>query len=401
VFNSLLKFAATVAGEAQNDRIDAARSVVITVLDGALRHGTSKAHFAQLVGITPQFISQIIGGSRMPSLKTAMTMAASLSETRCLDAYESERWLHYVDVYWALHQGREIEIAGQAQDSPDHLVAVLRDLHGGATHNANAAESARAYRAAADIGTTAVRWMGSDPSTLHSAESHLILHDVFSVLGRHADALWASNRCTLLCDLADRSALREELPRLEALSMNARRSTVVTLNNLGLWKRAYDLSLSHEAEPAFRHTPEFWKPHVFRDRLSSLARLPRFAISEAEGLADQVLRICDSRGAAQDQLLALMISRTLARALTAANRSDKAKRVLDRWVDGLDKLPYAGPLHKVQFLRAYATCLWKLGDRDGWQTHANQALMLAATAGLTHQHGEISKDIEARTASRP
>jgi hypothetical protein len=88
-------------------------------------------------------------------------------------------------------------------------------------------------------------------------------------------------------------------------------------------------------------------------------------------------------------LWAFMLDRSLAQAYLRYGNLKKARRLLEQLQTGVGRLPVAGALHRVIFLKSYAEVCWREGDQDDWIDVMRSAIHLATTAGLRHQVEEI------------
>ncbi len=81
-----------------------------------------------------------------------------------------------------------------------------------------------------------------------------------------------------------------------------------------------------------QYRAEFWKPQLYRDKINAMSGKPRFALREAEALADH-----------SDPLLVFLIERSLARAYIPYGNRKKAHR--------LNELPRTATSHQRSLLR--------------------------------------------------
>jgi len=377
------------------------KSIVADVVDGSLQGALEKREFARLCGISPQHLSYIVNGKRMPSPTTAKRMSDQMRKSRLLSSAECKRWFEYTQDYSKFARRTQTNLTDQLRDSPTDLIDYIRKQHQIATYESDLKRAAEHYQAALDAGDRLQPRLGVIEDDLLALELLKVLHDTYSVVGRHSDALWAARRARWLSDNLDRNAYRKRIEQVDSYEVNSRRAEIVALNNLRSFRRAYDLSLEVEELEAYKKNALSWKPHLYRDRLSSLARLPWSPIREAEMLAREVGEVCEHRGDTHDELLVFLITRSLARTYNSHRQLGKSLRLLERARLQMDQVPHIGALHKVLFLRTYADACWLVGDAAGWTDFSYLGIRTARLGKLYHQLGEMQADSEYRRSHQP
>jgi hypothetical protein len=279
----------------------------------------------------------------------------------------------------------------------EELLAELREGHQQATFAHDPSTARIKYRVVRDGSGALLKRVNPSREPLAFVELCLLRHDTQSVLNGLVDALWHARIArTVLEDLRPND-FREDRERLGDFMVNAIRSEAVSYHNLGLAREAYRQCQEAEVAPAIRQRLSFWRAHIFRDKMNALANMPRFAISEAEGLAQQAEDACE-RGAHRKEerdVLVLLIRESLSRCYIrhgSARSLRKAGAKLESLVEEAETLAYVGPLHRTLVWRSHARLCWQRGDQKGWQDSVRHALDVAREAGLDHQVSYIAKE---------
>ena len=372
------------------------RTIIALVLDGALRSGYSKKQFAIDCNISQQTISYIIAGERMPSPELAKQMHDVFIKQSLMSIADANDWLELVHLQAHLINKNTEQSIEQISEDSNSLILKVRQLYDNAKFHPDPKIAGRLHLMVLDIGKALRDHLNLINDDIEKVEVCFILHDLYSSLNRHVSALWAAHRADYLLRFIGKQTSHDKTERLCHHRINASRSVVVTLNNLGLYKQAYDCSLKIEELPEFKKNANFWKPHLYRDRLLSIARFPRFAISEAEGLAKQSWNILEHRAGNFDQLLHLLTTTSMASAFNAHNNAKKANRLLEKTIKTIDSIPNLGALHKVLVLRTYADSYWYLKNYDRWYEVIENAICVSSDAGLYHQQSEMRREVNIR-----
>jgi hypothetical protein len=367
------------------------REAYIAILKSAMNTPGSKRLFAQQVGITPEYLSYLLNPEdhRTPGLKIAEKIAAASP----LDPEQRESLLTHL----CLASQRRVQEATSLQaELPDRPIAEYVEMLGQAHHLASITTdpllSKRQYLAVRDASANLLKHLSLQAAPLAVVQICLILHDTQCLLNRPDDALYHAKLASLLTANIDSSAYPGQHAYLDHLEFEARRAQAVAYHNMRLPKEAYACCEAAEATRAMREQPEVCKPHLYRDKLNIVSRLPRFTLSEADGLAHQVRHICNHRADTLDPVWDFLIQRSLGRAYIAYGNLHRARRILGGLLSQLHHIPQLGLLHQTLFLNTYAKLLWKLGEHDEWQQTARHAFGLAASAGLIHQFNEMRQD---------
>jgi hypothetical protein len=372
--------------------------LIATVLDGALRGAYSKGQFAHDCNITPVFLSQIINREKMPSQSLAKRMRDVLISRALLSIEDATEWLDFVSERAHLMRRDKRICFDQVADDSRSLVARIYQLHNAAKFHPDPKSAAQLDQQSLSLGEFLRKHLNLINHNSDKIAVCVTLHDLYSTLNRHASALWAARRGYYIAQNPEKYLLPAQAARYAHDRVNSVQSEIVTLNNLGLYKKAYDLSLKLEQSDDFQQDVIFWKPHIYRDRLNSLAHLPRFAISEAEGLAQQSWDIFENKTDNPNYvgLLHLLTTQSLATALNRHNGARKSIKILEKTVHSLDAIPNIGPLHRVLVLRTYADSHWQLKNYDQWREITQVTLQISLTAGLNHQVSEINRELAKR-----
>ena len=368
------------------------RETYIGVLDGLLRRQGSKRDLTERVGIAPRYLSYLLDpyGNRIPSRELAECIASSLP----MPAEQSQKLLEHM-ILASEKRVRAQEFAQQGL--PSHAVGdwakAVREAYEQASFSRDPLQSRVKYRLVQEAGSLAIKSLIASRDPLAVVELCLMAHEAACVLNRPVDALWHAKRARFIMEGLDELELDPLRERVVDQVINSIRAEAVASTNLGLFKQAYaccERAKALLATRRFRHRGEFWIPHLHRDMMKALAGKPRFAISEAVGLANQVESACDKDiySTSENELLVFLIHSSLARSYTqyGGKRNQKtAESVLRAELDRLGKMARVGSLHRAQLLRSYARLRWEQGDREGWRHFITSVLEIALSAGLEHQ----------------
>jgi len=215
--------------------------------------------------------------------------------------------------------------------------------------------------------------------------------------------LWYDKRARFLAQsIDDPRPFRISQERLDFFLANAIQAEAVAYHNLKLYRDALRLCQMAEETAALRRNPGFWKPHLYRDVINALEGIPRFSITLAENLANQVRHICDTRADNSDGLLLLLVLAALARAYIRHQNFKDAHRVLAAGMNHFYKAANVGPLHQVISLRTFARLYSEQGAcGPECKYFVHEASRIASQAGLAHQLNEIRAEFKSRLESSP
>jgi len=225
---------------------------------------------------------------------------------------------------------------------------------------------------------------------LNTVEVCMLLHDVQCLLNRTEDALYHAKLAHAIMDGLSRNDYRDK-ERFDSYQIEVIRAESRAYSDLRLYREAYDKCLEAEASDAARYQSEACMPQLYRDKLQALCRKPRFALSEAEGLAANVRAICDASTNELAPRWLFMTDQYLARAYLKHQNMKKTRRLLIGLFDHINTIPHLGPLHHTMLLKTYASLRWEEGDYLEWEYFLKRALTFAVDAGLAHQISDIKR----------
>lgn len=370
-----------------------------TILDSLIEWGDKK-DFAKKVGISPRFFRYLCDpyNDRHPSRDTAYAIANALPLPTTQKQSLVEHMLLAKDSQRKAHR----ILRSQLPDRPiEDFLSKLRELNEEATFGSDLEKSERRCRVLQKASSCLVRHLsiGRDPLAL--MEAALFANDMESILKRQVDALWHAKLARFTGQRANMKELSaKQRSEFIDLRINAARLEAVSYANLGASERAITVCEKTEqllSREEFKHRADYWKPHLYRDKLKAIREKSRFAISTAESLADEVMRALESDIylPKESELLSSLIHSSLVRTYVkhGSNRSlKKAKRLLKTKLTRAQDLDYAGPLHRTTLLKTWAQFYWQVGDRQAWRHFVLSALEVATAAGLEDQVQKINSN---------
>lgn len=369
---------------------DIERESVIAVLDSVLRIRGSGKELAQRAGVTPVYLSYIRRQKRMPRVRTATQIARALP----LETEAQQRWLSHVERYWELKKESREEVRRALRDLPaQQVVDEIRHTHHAANHAENEALAHSRYRGVSDASEELLEFLKPEQDPINYLELVFVLQDVQSVLNRNDEALWTAKRLRKVVENLEVREYPAQRERILHFQVNALHAEAVALHNLGLEKKAWRLYEKIEKTEAFQQNAQFWRPHLNRAQIVTLAGLQRFSITQVEGLEEQARGICEKRAEEYDPLYVFRLAEALGRAYIAHGNFKEAEQVLQSQYDNLKETPRIGTIHQVVFLRTFARLYWKRGRNcSEWSYFITEALGMGAKAGLLHQLKSIQKE---------
>lgn len=382
------------------------RDTYIAVLRGALPYG-EKGPFATRVGLTPQYLSYLLDhyDHRVPSPQTATTIAYNLP----LPPTQKHALAEHMILASESRQKARCAINLQLFDRPlDDFLQELRALNHLASFASDPRQSRDKYRLLRDATSLFLQSLDMRSSPLAVIELCLMAHEAETVLNRQVDAVYHATTAEFIADelVNLRQLPSSQRSRFLDFRINAPRLRAVSYSNLGWFKGA--INYCEKAEELlslqeFKHRSDFWKPHLYRDKINALRGKPRYALTTAEGLVDQVADALATGvySPREAELLSFLIHSSLVRTYLkhGTGRSlKKAEHVLNAQLDPTYELEYIGPLHQTTLLRTWASFCQRRGDPTGWQYFINRALETALTAGLRHQADQIHAQHHTRPA---
>ncbi|MBF6590343.1 MAG: hypothetical protein IVW57_07405 [Ktedonobacterales bacterium] len=375
------------------------REVYIALLRSTLTTRGSKGRLALAAGISPQYLSYLLntgtedsGTFRVPSPRVAEKIAAALpADPERRDAVRQHMYLASLRRLRGARMLATRAPGARAEEGEVRArVAEVGAAHHAATFTNDPLLARQTYHAVRDVCADLLRRLEPVRDALAFVDLCFLLHDAQCVLNCPADALYAAKRARSVLESLDADSRSRE--RLACLRVQAIRAETVAYHNLGLFRQAHTRCLEAEAFEAAQQEPDEHLIHVYRDKIDALLGLPRFAVSEVAGLADQVERICQRRANPLDPLWVVMTRRSEAHAYLRHGNLTRASQVMEAQVARMETVPFIGPLHRAMLLKVSARILWAAGARDAWEDVARRALGLAVAGGLTHQISELRRE---------
>lgn len=375
------------------------REVYIAVLNGLLKARGSKQALAKKVGITPQYLSYILDpwNIRTPSPKVAEAIVAALPLPLGQKHVLLEHMILANERRVQMHGSISQKLTAYDLDEIDEILRCLRETHQQAMFTADPSQAKVKYKLVYEMSSFLIRIINPRQNPLAFVELCFLGHDSGCVLNRQIDALWFAKQARFVVESAQLCELRQPKEIFIDSKINAIRAEAVSYHNLKLFKPAYYCCEEAEellATRNFKGRYDFWKPHLLRDKINALVGMPRFAITEAEGLAHQVEKSCekDIYTDEEKELLVFLIRSSLSRAYIkygGIRNWRKAEHLLRTEFERMGKMERIGPLHQTLLMRTYARLRWMEGDQEGWRYFINHSIKTAIDAGLDHQIQEI------------
>jgi len=367
------------------------RDIAIAILDAHLPHGAI-SELAKRAGFTKQWLANIrqAGSFSMPSRKAAKLIANNLSAS---PYYKSALYYHLVEARKA-YEGAKKEMTERVrlQLPISVYVGEIETTFKSAYFYANPVEMHQQLKKILDMG-------GSLLSEVQAQNYPADYLKICSVLA-HANYLlncvpaglyWAK----LGRIMADR--LEDAFGKAERAEMSLSdwhfilaRDEAIGYNNMALaqtaqvcYERAEKIAL--ESGSAIRLAD------VYRNRLLSLSKVPRFTIGDAENLAYRAREVFERTN---DYLSYLLNDIALSRAYIAYGgrlNLKKAGQLLADAEKRLNRLPNAGQIHRVVVLTEISQLNWQKRDLDAWRANLKAALKIIKEGGLFHQLDELKK----------
>ena len=266
-----------------------------------------------------------------------------------------------------------------------------RHLAHRATHLSDPILTQARYRSVVWYGRFLAHAMSVREWPIEYVELCLCLHDALCVLDDPVSALRYGKQAEVVLDWVDPARYRGDEEHVQALEINTRRSIGVAYNNLELPKQAAAHFDRARLTTAFKRDPGRWNIHLARDHLSTLAKLPRFPISEAEGRALQAL---DGVGDGHEELYELLLKAKLGECYLAyGSPLNRAGPPLEALIEKAESSTVLGAFHRVIIYRTYASLCRERQDEEGFILWLHRALSVASGAGLGHQIRTIRHEV--------
>jgi hypothetical protein len=381
------------------------RQMYVDLIRAYLLDYGSRRDLARALGVKEPFITYILAPSAAaespgnpgrraarPPVKTPSTRRAEhIASLLCSDAERRDVLLHHIG---QARSGLPATGLWLAAPSPARLVEALRvveDLHAVATNAADPAAARQAYHELWRRGQRALARTDVRQQPLPFARLLLYLHAAACVLDRADLALEYARRAGMaLHDASPRGRDGESRSAYAKLVFGTARAEIVALNNLNLVGSAQQAAVFTEEALLPRHGDRAtWLPQLYRDRLTSLRRLHRFAVSEAEILHERASAL------ATNPLDQALLDERLAGALLSHGTPRSVRRARPLVERGLVLVGQAdtplSPLHRAQHLRTAASYARRIGDRAAWERYVRDCLALIAAAGLAHQRRQLER----------
>jgi hypothetical protein len=378
----------------------------------------SRRSLARALGVKESFVTYLLTpfgarsphGGLLPAKTPSQVKAERLVTLLCADVERRAVLLRHITAARehaparTLWQGPTLEPGRGPLASLAEVVRLQERLRAVAAGGPSPARARAAYLGLWRHGQAALDRFPAVTDPLAYTQLLLYLHEAACVLDRADLALDYARQAQLVLRQAYLAHDRQDAGTW--LLAGAARAEVVALNNLGLVEAAQQCALHVEQKVlAGELVRASWLPHLYRDRLTSLRKLHRFAVSEAEILYDRAGALL--KGA--DRAAAVLLDERHAGALLAhgTQRSlRKAEPLVERAVQavsagsGRENAPQLGALHRAQVWRTAARFAWQTGDRARWAVCLRRCLRMVAGAGLAHQRRQLERQYGADVIAR-
>jgi hypothetical protein len=380
------------------------RQMYVDLIRAYLRDYGSRRDLARALGVKEPFITYILApaatwppghphrhATQPPAKTPSMRRAEHIASLLCSDAERRDVLLHHIG---QARNGLPATGLWLAVPTPARFAEALRvveQLHAAATNAFDPAEAHQAYLELWRRGQRVVAHADARQYPLRFARLLLCLHAAACVLDRADLALEYARRAGMaLHDAPARGLDGDARAAYARLVFGTARAEIVALNNLNLVGSAQQAAIFAEEALLPRHGDRAtWLPQLYRDRLTSLRRLHRFAVSEAEILHER------ARALATNPLDQALLDERLTGALLSHGTPRSVRRAQPLVERGLVLVGQAdsplSPLHRAQHLRTAASYARRIGDRAAWERYVRDCLALIAAAGLAHQRRQLER----------
>jgi hypothetical protein len=302
------------------------------------------------------------------------------------------------------HEKRALAFQSALKEVPAcslrEVAAEIESMRVQAIYASTATMANNLYRSAVSTAKLAMRCVPPGASPLDYVELCNIVADCQCVLNRADDALWhAKVACAILDSFEPAPLDHEDRERHEFASVNMLRQQGVAYFNLAQYRDSLRLYAQAEASEPMKRRDDArkgLKGLIMRDKIKTLARLPRFSITEAENTADELRGIIEKTAGANRRMGLWLLAEAVADAYIRHENYKDARRVLEQEYLHSDDTHAIGPLHRVLFLRTYATLSRLTHDTLGWRHFIGEAHQISLAAGLSHQLVEIEAEMRER-----
>ncbi|MBE2267532.1 MAG: hypothetical protein IAE80_04825 [Anaerolinea sp.] len=367
------------------------RETYAHALKGMLPFGTAKDFAQSVLGITPVYLSNLLDPDHNPpSPELAERIASALPVDR-------EQQLSLLEhMLLAREASSQVEMVLRRQQ-PDagamrEAHTQLRDLYGQTILTRTGAGATTPILTLHDAGKTLLTHLSPRLLPLVFVETVLIVHAAQCALNRWIDALYLTRVADTVLHNVAVDDVQQDWEWMQHLRINVWYAAAITYRDLNQPRLALDYvdRAAHELHRATQVNQSFWLPYLYREKLEIMARLPRFALADAQSAADHLWALIDKQGSSA--AFVMLIDRALINALVnyGSSRSLKtAGQRIRRWLDS----PLIGsPLQQVMFWRACARYFWRSGQRDTWRQVMTLLLDTATRFDLTHQLRAVQRE---------
>jgi tetratricopeptide (TPR) repeat protein len=375
------------------------REVYVALLNSLLHSPRSKRELAQQAGISPPYLSYLLkldrdpsayAITRTPSLKVGQRIVQSVNAPpEIRESLLLHMTLAHEKQVQAVQSARK-EIPEYSLDEVAYEISVVREQ---AIFAPTPALANSYYRSVVDIAKLALRYISPSASPLDYVVLCNVISDCQCVLNRADDALWYAKVACAILENFESSPHGDERDRFEYSIVNAVRQQGVAYFNLGQYREAKRLYTQVETMEPMLRRGDAWKGLILRDKIKAISRHPRFSITEVEIIADEMHKILEKKDDKDRPLDLWLLTEALADAYIRHGNYKDARRVLEQEYACSDKITAIGPLHRVLFLRTYATLCKLTQDTLGWKHFIHEAHRLSREAGLSHQLVEIEAEM--------
>jgi len=360
-------------------------NVVVTLLAGALHSHGSKQELARAVGIKLPIISRILRGQHMPSIKTAQRIAHALPISRD----EQLKWRDYVEHYWLVKRAAENQNHELQQGFNENAFVALRWRHHYAQFGDHPSAQQIAYFSVYQDASDFIRAVSPEVHPVRYAGLCAMLHDCSDVLGNTSESLLWVKRYRHVALQVDPNDYSNDQEFVLDLQVNSLRCEAATLHKLGLHREAIKFCLQARDTDGFRHDHAFWSLQIARDHINALSCIPRFALSEAEGIAVQAWRAAEKGTHELNELLSMLLICSLADAYIAHGQTHRATKILAPFIYKHHRIPLAGPVHQSRLLCTWAKVQIAYREFADAQQCLDDARQIAQTAQLSAELTDI------------
>jgi len=370
------------------------RETYAHALKGLLPFGAAKDFAEQVIGITPVYLSNLLDPHHnppSPELAERIVNALPIDRDQQRSLLEHMLLAREVSSQAALSLGRHQADVEEMRGAHTHL----RELYGQTlltqTDNAPFTPILTLH----DAGKTLLIHLNPQRLPLIYVETTLIVHAAQMALNRWVDALYLTRLADTILHSVEEEAIQQDWEWMQHLRINVWYATAITYRSLNLPKPALEQldRAAHELQRATQLNRSFWLPSLYREKMEIMARLPRFALADAQTLIDQVWTLIDKQGSSAS--FVMLMDRALINALLHYGSRRSLKLAGQRVQTWLDSPPIGSPLQQVMFWRTSARYFWRSGQQDAWRHTINLLLTTASRFELSHQLSAVQREYSA------